>query len=80
MKMSCCSWQILSHQALYGKNNSLTKLFLCLFYFLFSQALGIFHLTIPASDLSSYTVCEQGAQRGVGLKAKEASHSSHLTP
>lgn len=40
------------------------KFFLCLFYFLFSQAQGIFHLTIPASHLSSYTAWEQCAQQG----------------
>lgn len=40
------------------------QIFLCLFYFLFSQAQGIFHLTIPASHLSPYTAYEQCAQQG----------------
>lgn len=42
MKISCSSWQILSHQALYDKNNSLTKLFFMFVLFSVKPSTGNF--------------------------------------
>lgn len=50
----------------------LTNIFwFCLYYFLFSQTWGIFHLTTPISHLSSAAICKERARQG-GCGPREA--------